>query len=667
MYENGDGVTQDITKAKELYIKAAEQGDTFAIQSLVWLEMDKENVSQETIRRLLNALSDDYFAKPTTNESIYENSNLERMYLLTHLASKDWQEKIKSFDKDYKFARDAALNRLSKLIKFPQGLDLLSFLTNQFYLFDLVNKDEFQPLIITLIENIQSSNLELKNESAEFLALYYDDGFLEPQNTKLAEKYYKIAADAGSQSAQLRIGWNYLHSGNLNEAIRYLSLSAKSNEDTNQKLQALNDLAIAQTLLGENIQTIIKNYKQSANLASESSYDYYYPAENLVRIYLSEKFGITKNFVEAEKYSKLMKAEGHTGILFEALTAMKNDKQLKLIEFLEKYDNPASAKFEMANYFYGVNERETFKNLIICSNISPDLDEQSNCESMVNLMRANMPGEMTYSLEQEARVIQNDLLLALGNEKLNEQNKDNDSKPGNSFALIISNSNYDNLNDLTSPKKDAKVLSEVLKYNYGYNVELISNASRREIIKSFNKLKNNLKANDNLIVYYAGHGKSDGDTSFWLPREAFPDDDTDWIEDSTIERKIGQIKARNILVIADSCFSGNLTRGVDIVSVDTNEEVLNTYRNTVSRVAITSGGDEPILDKGPSGHSIFAAALIDYLKSQKNGFTAQELSLGISDRVLNTSIDYGMKQTPSYGQLFNAGHVGLDFVFTPKQ
>ena len=258
MYNNGEGVNQDYTKAKEWYLKAAEQGEIYALHGLIWLEMNEENVSQEIIGRLMGSLSDDYFDKPITNESIYENSNLERMYLLTHLASKDWQEKIKSFDKDYKFEKDAALNRLSKLIKFPEGLNLLSFLTDEFYLYDLVNKIEFEPLIITLIENMNSSNLELKLLSAEFLALYYDDGFLEPQKPILAEKYFKIAADYGSQFAQLRIGWNYLHSGNLIEAVHYLRLSAQSDKNTNHKLEALNDLAIAQTLLGENIQTVIQ-------------------------------------------------------------------------------------------------------------------------------------------------------------------------------------------------------------------------------------------------------------------------------------------------------------------------------------------------------------------------------------------------------------------------
>jgi TPR repeat protein len=663
-YEFGDGVPKDSAKARELFLKAAQKGNKNASAILIQLEMIEDIPSPDTIKSLKTLLADDYFSEPIENDTI---SVLDDLYLRTHLADGIWQENISRHDKDFRFEREAALERLSTLIKFPKGVRQLNHLATFHPLFVFVNKDQFQNLFNTLLENLESSNSDLRMQSAGFLGLYYDDGYLEPKNPGLAKKYFKIAADLGSQFAQQRIGWNFINSGNFDEAIRYLTLAAKSNKDTNLQMRSLNDLALAQTLIGENIQTIIENFREASRLASLSSSDFYYPAENLVRIYLSEKSGVSKNLQEAEKFSKLMKAEGHEGILYDAFNAMNTDDRLRLIDVLEQYDDQSSAIFERAVYYYGISEEEAFKNFTICANIGSDPDEQENCKHMAALIKAKMPGELAYLLEQEARTKQSELLLASRNNDPMEDAGANGPEAGNQYALLISNSNYDNLDDLKSPQKDARVLSEILKLNYGYNVELISNASRREIIKSFNELRGKLEPEDNLIVYYAGHGKSDGDTSFWLPREAFPEDDTDWIEDSTIERKIGQMKARNILVIADSCFSGNLTRGVNIVSVDTDEEVLKTYRNTISRVAITSGGDEPILDRGPSGHSIFAAALIDFLKSQKTGFTAQELSLGISERVLKTSIEYGLKQTPSYGQLFNAGHVGLDFVFTPEK
>ena len=667
LYANGHGVAIDVAEASDWYFKAAKQGNADALHALTMLAVEAFP-SPEAIKMLQDSISDNYFSEPIkSNFSIYENFSLESLYLMANLANEDWRKYFLSLDENFNFEKNAALERLAQLVKFPHGVKLLENLTSNFRLFTMVDKDEFQPVIDALVKNVEGTNSTLRRITADFLALYYDDGYLEPQNSVLAEKYFNIAAEAGSQFAQSRIAWIFLNSGNYDEAIRYLSLSARNNYDTNLQLQALNDLALAQILKGVSIQTIVDNFETSAELASRSSLEYYYPAENLVRIYLSEKYGVPKNLKKAEKYSNLMKAEGHKGILLDAFEAMRNDDQLKLIDFMETYDDQSSAAFEKAVYHLELNPSEAFKNFIICGNISTDADEQSNCVSMAALMKAKIPGEMAYMLEKEARTKQIELLAALGSNETVKTAEDKGDETGNQYALLISNSNYDNLSDLSSPKNDTRELSEILKLNYGYNIELISNASRREIIKSFNELRGKLEPEDNLIVYYAGHGKSDGDTSFWLPREAFPEDDTDWIEDSTIERKIGQMKARNVLVIADSCFSGNLTRGVDIVTIDTNQEVLKTYRNTISRVAITSGGDEPILDRGPSGHSIFAAALIDFLKSQKTSFTAQELSFGISERVLKTSIEYGLKQTPSYGQLFNAGHVGLDFVFTPEK
>ena len=51
-----------------------------------------------------------------------------------------------------------------------------------------------------------------------------------------------------------------------------------------------------------------------------------------------------------------MKAEGHEGILLEALTAMISDKQLKLIDFLEIMKTKKAA-FEKAVYYHGSTQK----------------------------------------------------------------------------------------------------------------------------------------------------------------------------------------------------------------------------------------------------------------------------------------------------------------------
>jgi hypothetical protein len=82
-----------------------------------------------------------------------------------------------------------------------------------------------------------------------------------------------------------------------------------------------------------------------------------------------------------------------------------------------------------------------------------------------------------------------------------------------------------------------------------------------------------------------------------------------------------------------------------------------------SRTLMASGGNEPVLDVGGSGHSIFAEAFLKGLKEvDENVFTADELFYGmIRERVIGKA-----DQTPQYNNIRNSGHEGGDFVFIKK-
>jgi tRNA-dihydrouridine synthase A len=67
------------------------------------------------------------------------------------------------------------------------------------------------------------------------------------------------------------------------------------------------------------------------------------------------------------------------------------------------------------------------------------------------------------------------------------------------------------------------------------------------------------------------------------------------------------------MVVADSCYSGTLVRGTDGGSRKRGGEYWKEMASKWARVAITSGGLEPVADKGGGGHSPFAKAFIDAL------------------------------------------------------
>jgi len=252
---------------------------------------------------------------------------------------------------------------------------------------------------------------------------------------------------------------------------------------------------------------------------------------------------------------------------------------------------------------------------------------------------------------------------------INEANPIEDNSTniiGNYYALVVGINKYKHWSKLKSAVNDANKISGVLKKHFGFKVKMILNseAVRDKILEEINKYHNLLRPNDKFLLYYAGHGVFDQVTQkgYWIPYDAEKDNDTKWILADSITTNLKRLLVSDILVISDSCFSGTLTRS-DLPVLPTTE-MRNKYIKKMlqkqSRIIISSGGNEPVLDDDGSGNSIFANALIDGLHSiNANMFTAQELfAIKIREHVAGNS-----NQTPEYRILHNSGHTGGDFVF----
>jgi hypothetical protein len=240
-------------------------------------------------------------------------------------------------------------------------------------------------------------------------------------------------------------------------------------------------------------------------------------------------------------------------------------------------------------------------------------------------------------------------------------------KTGKYYALIIGNDNYKYLPNLETAKKDASAIEHILKTQYNFETRLLINATRNDILDAINYFRKILNENDNFLIYYAGHGEYDkrADKAYWLPVDAQMDSDTNWIiaDDLTVNMK--RILSRHILVVADSCYSGTLTRGVFInlkTEGDREAYLIKMYERP-SRTLIASGGNEPVSDTGGSGHSAFADAFLKALVEVDNKtFTAEEVFYGyIKERVAGRA-----EQVPEYNTIRNSGHDGGDFIFEKK-
>ena len=240
---------------------------------------------------------------------------------------------------------------------------------------------------------------------------------------------------------------------------------------------------------------------------------------------------------------------------------------------------------------------------------------------------------------------------------------------GNYHALVIGNNQYEFLPNLESAVSDATKISEILENRYGFEVNLLLNATRTEIVSTLNSYRSTLGPTDNFLLYYAGHGQIDGETEegFWQPVDAMIGDDTDWIGNDRITRTLRGFDSDNVLVIADSCYSGIVLRGPeqfenqpDLINADYIARLIGSK----TRVALTSGGNEPVLDSLPgTENSIFALALLNTLEQNNSVITASDIYRRVSQDVVANLASLGIRQTPEFAGLLRSGHEGGDFVF----
>lgn len=236
---------------------------------------------------------------------------------------------------------------------------------------------------------------------------------------------------------------------------------------------------------------------------------------------------------------------------------------------------------------------------------------------------------------------------------------------GRYHALVIGINDYQHLPKLESAVGDAEQVARVLEERYGFTVRKLINPNRYDLVRMLNTLRQELGPSDNLLLYYAGHGILDRDTDrgFWLPVDAEPDNEANWVANETITSNLGAMLAKHVLVVSDSCYSGTLTRAVDatLKTGSEREEWLRRMAEKRSRTAMVSGGLEPVTDSGGRGHSVFARAFIDRLREATEPIDATAMFGQVKTQVVANA-----DQTPEYSTIRKAGHEGGDFLFFPK-
>ena len=216
--------------------------------------------------------------------------------------------------------------------------------------------------------------------------------------------------------------------------------------------------------------------------------------------------------------------------------------------------------------------------------------------------------------------------------------------------------------DLSNAMLDCKEILKILSEKYSFEEYLPSlfneKATKENIINSFNTLRNFTEPDDNLLIFYAGHGNMNPQTGrgYWIPYEGTSDSHT-WIENSVIKDFIEDFNVQHIWLIVDSCFSGTFLSKTRGRSIKNSYETLDHRK---SRWMLASGREEKVSDGIPGQHSPFCRYLFRYLNHNSNRFTS--VSEIIKYVHILTTRNSG--QSPMGATIENIGHEGGEMILT---
>ncbi len=243
-------------------------------------------------------------------------------------------------------------------------------------------------------------------------------------------------------------------------------------------------------------------------------------------------------------------------------------------------------------------------------------------------------------------------------------------------ALLIGNDIYESTQwpDLKTAVRDVEELGKVLQLRYGFkakNIILRTNVDRDELLNAFYELQDVSREEDNVLIYYAGHGESNKRGGFWIPVRT--DKVTSWIGNETILERLKNITAKHKFLISDSCFSGNLLTRSRVEDFSESYRFRRGYfmeKTALTSVqGLSSGGNTPVADGCDycKSHSLFAYHLLELLNANQNRYlSASEMGVQLTKRVSNDTFSlYGKSQSPIHSPIASQGHTGGEFFFVP--
>jgi hypothetical protein len=241
---------------------------------------------------------------------------------------------------------------------------------------------------------------------------------------------------------------------------------------------------------------------------------------------------------------------------------------------------------------------------------------------------------------------------------------------GTNYALLIGIDDYtagQGWNNLNNPVKDVNAIGEELTSNYNFQVDKLINPTLKEVNAKLREyLQRTYKPNDQLFIFWAGHGHYDTlyKEGYIVLKDTDKDDESTYISQTILRNKISNIGCNHTFVMLDVCFGGAFSpvpikRGSDYAlgNISVEEFVAKKIKHK-TRKFITSGGLEYVSDGVAGRHSPFARKVLETLRT----YGGKDNLLLIGDFIENFS---NLSPKICYGE-FADDAAGSDFFFIAK-
>ena len=257
-----------------------------------------------------------------------------------------------------------------------------------------------------------------------------------------------------------------------------------------------------------------------------------------------------------------------------------------------------------------------------------------------------------------------------------QQNDKATSNESARYAFLFASEEYANWNKLHNPKFDAKEIGRILEVHYGFKVEVIYDPVLAEVKSKLLAIrKTNFKRQDQVFVFFAGHGLFDstdgGGYYVCVDSKASVDDGfhDSYLSQGKVIELLNLTSCNNVFLAMDVCFGGkifdkyekheyvNVGDGNDI----TPDAFIARQLNISCRQFLTSGGNNYVADGVPGSHSPFASRFIRALEdgaTNKKYTTASDIMEYL--RMMKT-LGNDKRSFPRYGSF--GGDKDGEFVF----